>query len=558
MSTRGFCVLQNKSLYELCVGLEIHAQILSNSKLFSNSTCSSLQSFPNSCVSLFDAAYPGTLPSLNRIAIHRAITAALVLNCKINTISYFERKHYFYQDLPLGYQITQQQVPIAVDGHLIFDAIDKTDKESKKSLALIKRIQIEQDSGKSIHDIHPNLSAVDLNRAGVGLLEIVFAPTLRSASEAAAVVKKLQDLFRHIGICDGNMESGSFRIDVNVSMSKKQINQTENNNKPVLGQRVEIKNLNSIQKLVNAIQYESQRQMTLLEAGQRICLETRGYDSESNSTYHMRLKETSMDYRFFPDPDLPRLVVTEDEIRAIQESIPELPQDTMRRLNEQYGLEESQSLLMISHVGLLHYYESVMSSCKKKKKASEDRTNNNNNHNNINNNNNNNNNINDESSNDNNNNASEYTLHPAFVFNWITTELLGLLNTLNLNFQESPISPLQTKDILDNLINGVITAPQAKLLFKILFEEYPNNPNISPFNIILEKGWKRVTDVEDIKNLCLDVISDMKHAKQLKKFRDGKKSMENYFFGEVMKKSKNQACPHTVQKVLKVILEETK
>eukprot|EP01041_Mallomonas_annulata_P000961 gene961-1862_t len=506
-SGRRALVHGQKGVYEMLIGLEIHAQILCESKLFSRSPSSiSSDVSPNSCVSLFDVAIPGTLPQLGRVPVEQALRAALALKCNINKTSKFERKHYFYQDMPLGYQITQQEIPIAENGTLTYE-INTNGQSPIRDHLTVQRIQIEQDSGKSIHDMHPTFSLVDLNRAGSALIEMVFLPTLRSPTDAAAAIRTLQQLLRHIGVCDGNMENGSLRCDVNISVMKSiESNDTQIIHEQIKGERVEIKNVSSIQRVIQAIEFESKRQVERLEAGEVVKRETRGYDATTGKTFYLRDKETAVDYRFFPDPDLPLLCVTDEDIEHIRNTFPELPDETINRIKVQYSLDDYQVNVLMSQQGI-QYYEMVVSL------------------------------------------TSEYD--KISIFNWITSDLLGLLNILNSSFKESPISPQQMAQCIHLLRDSIISAPQCKQLLKILFDEEKGG---DPEAIVIKKGWKQITNNDTIQNIVIEVINDSKFSEQLNKFKSGKSNMDKFFFGEIMRRSKGQASPHVVQDVLRIEL----
>jgi aspartyl-tRNA(Asn)/glutamyl-tRNA(Gln) amidotransferase subunit B len=502
------------SKWEVRIGLEIHAQISSLTKLFSAASTSSKDKIPNSSVSLFDAAIPGTLPSLNRQAVQHALRTAIALKCNINKYSIFERKHYFYQDLPLGYQITQHKHPIAENGILDFPVL-KDGKEQYRAQVGITRIQIEQDSGKSLHENHPSRTLVDLNRAGTGLLEIVFEPTLTSADEAASALRSMQMLLRHINVCDGNLQDGSMRCDVNVSVHK---------DNEIKGKRVEVKNINSMQMVTDAVNFEVQRHISLLESDRPLLSETRGYNAMSGETFHMRFKESTVDYRIFPDPDIPPLVLTDEEITAsrVEFSKIEMPDDMVNRLHERYKLTNEQIEVLTKIPGLVQFYESIF----KEEQIIQISSNG------------------DITANNN--------LDFVVVYNWLTGDVLAEIKNRHLDVSTTPITPNQFVKVMKLLQSQVISGPQAKILFKELFSN--DNTNVDPELIVSRNGWLLISDDSLIENMIHEIINDPKHAIQLQKYKDGKKSFSKYFFGEVMKKSKGQANPIVVDKKLNDIL----
>ena len=523
-------------IFEVCIGLEVHAQIISKTKLFSAARISnSINSPPNIFVASYDAAYPGVLPNLSKSSVRQAVTAALALKCQINKKSIFERKHYRYPDLPLGYQITQQLLPIAFDGMLNFDYTVGDEFLSRG--VQIERIQIEQDSGKSIHNQHDALSLIDLNRSGSCLLEIVFAPTLTEACQAVAAVKSLQHLFRHINVCDGCMESGSLRCDVNVSLKWREEGSEMGQNKVHSGSRVEIKNLNSLVKIEDAITFEVNRQASLINKNELVMFETRGYDPDNKTTYYMRSKESSVDYRFLPDPDLPALVLNDDDIFDIQANFPELPHETVGRLKSAHGLTTYQTDILLSEYGLLRYYEDILGYSDAKGKGGDS--------------------------------GKISPLDPHLAFNWLATELLGILRSRGISISTSPVSAIQLAKTLRLLVDGGISAPQGKALLRLLVDEElercgrpacaASGPAavtaLDPEEIVRRQGWLLVHDPVVIEKLCLDVVYDEKNAKQLSAYKKGKRNLEKFFFGEVMKRGNGQIEPHVLQDCLTSVLK---
>jgi aspartyl-tRNA(Asn)/glutamyl-tRNA(Gln) amidotransferase subunit B len=518
------------------IGLEIHAQIVTATKLFSPSRHISWpqggESRANSAISLFDIGFPGTLPRLNKMAVTQAVRTAKILNCEINKVSMFERKHYFYQDLPLGYQITQQMKPIALNGRLDFD-VQKDGKFLYKSSVGITRIQLEQDSGKSIHDRHPNHSLVDLNRAGVGLLEIVFAPDLQTSDEAVSAIKSVQRLLRHINICDGNMQDGSMRCDVNISVAEFD---SEGKESGRVGDRVEIKNLNSMQRVTDAVEYEIQRHIQLLESGQQVPRETRKFDIETGTTNRLRSKETAVDYRIFPDPDLPLLTLTEEEIQEMTsaEVMPELPDETASRIATKYDLTDEQANRLMNTSGIRFYEETVVTLSQKVVLSPQ--------------------------------------IHQA-VYHWIFGDLMMHLNELGQSLEESIVTPKQMSDLILMILphdetqflpsasageeeeHVAISGPQAKTLLRTLF--HPTYQGASPGAIVTENRWKLVTDPKKIRELVQESVRNPKNSKQLKKYFSGnQQGMVKFFFGDVMKLGKGQVDPKRIEKIVVEVLAE--
>ena len=340
-----YLIERNDNVYEVVIGLEVHAQVTSNSKLFSSSS-TKFGAEPNTQVSLVDAAFPGMLPVINEYCVKQAIKTGIGLKAKINNKSVFDRKNYFYADLPQGYQISQYKYPIVGEGNVILDM-----PEGQKQVG-IERLHLEQDAGKSIHDIDPSNTLVDLNRSGVALMEIVSKPDLRSPDEVNAYIKKLRSIMRYLGTCDGNMQEGSLRADVNVSVRIK--GSTD------LGTRCEIKNVNSIKFMQMAIIYEANRQVDLIEEGEEIDQETRLFDTKKNETRSMRSKEDAHDYRYFPDPDLLPLEITDDFIDQLKSEIPELPDDKKKRFIDEFKVSPYEATILVSDIDTAKYFEEVV------------------------------------------------------------------------------------------------------------------------------------------------------------------------------------------------------
>ena len=479
---KEYLILRDNKEYEVIIGLEVHAQVLSESKLFSSSP-TKFGSEPNTQVSLVDAAFPGMLPVINEFCIKQAIKTGIGLNAKINNKSIFDRKNYFYADLPQGYQISQYKNPIVGEGSVTLDMPD-----GEKMIG-IERLHLEQDAGKSIHDIDPQNTLVDLNRSGVALMEIVSKPDLRSLDEVNAYIKKLRSIMRYLGTCDGNMQEGSLRADVNVSVRKK--GETE------LGTRCEIKNVNSIKFMQMAIDYEANRQVDILEEGGSIDQETRLFDTKKNETRSMRTKEDAHDYRYFPDPDLIPLVLTDEYINDIKKSLPSLPDQIRKNLVDNYGVSEYDASVISEEKEISDYFFL----------ASKGRD-------------------------------------GKLVSNWLTTELFGSLNKNNLKIEDSPISPDQLGELVDFISDGTISGRIAKDVFAEMFETKKN-----PSKVIDEKGLKQISSSDDLIPMIERVISN--NLDKVDEYKNGKEQLFGFFVGQVMKESSGKANPKLVNQLLK-------
>ena len=494
------------------LGLEIHAQLKLKTKLFSPGSTDSQK---NSALGLFDIALPGTLPQLNRRAIDQAVKAALALNCEINLMSHFDRKHYFYLDLPLGFQITQQDRPLGHSGSLSFGCPD-VNGAAVTSQVTVQRLQVEQDSAKSIHDAHDQYSLIDFSRAGSALVEVVFSPSLRTPKQAASVLATAQQLLRHIDVCNGNMEDGSMRCDVNVSVARFEDNAGGSNPSRVLtqGGRVEVKNLSSLQRVEKAAAYEIGRHIDLLLSGESIPRETRGFDPATEKTFSLRAKEDAVDYRFFPDPDLPPLVITTEELEHYRLNMPELPEETISRMMDVYKLNDYQVSVLFSLQVLRRFEEAMdmVGSSKKEKVA-------------------------------------------AIAFNWITTDLAGVCSFNNMSIDEFPITVPQIYDIVCSIEQDKLTSQQIKKILIGLFEDEKLR-SMSVQELSSKLGLVKVSDEAVLKELCLKAINDPKNAKELSKYRSGRLGMFNYFFGDVMKNSRGQADPVVVRSLLQSLLDQ--
>ena len=468
--------------YEVIIGLEVHAQVLSESKLFSSSA-TKFGSEPNSQVSLVDAAMPGMLPVINKFCVEQAIKTGLGLNAKINTFSKFDRKNYFYADLPQGYQISQFKYPIVGEGKVILDMPYGT-KEIE-----IERLHLEQDAGKSIHDRDPKKSFVDLNRSGIALMEIVSKPDLRSPSEVGEYIKKLRSIMRYLNTCDGNMEEGSLRADVNVSVRKK--------GESKLGTRCEIKNVNSIKFMQQAIDYEARRQIELIEDGNEVDQETRLFDTKKQETRSMRSKEDAHDYRYFPDPDLLPLEIENSYIENLKKNLPELPDQKKQRLITEFKLSNYEASVIISDQAVSAYYEEVAKS-------------------------------------------SDYKLAAT----WLMGELFATLNKEGKEISESPVSAANLAKMINLIKNGTISGKIAKTVF----EEMIKNDE-DPIRIVENKGLKQTSDPKEIESIIDKVLSS--NQDKVTQYKSGKDKLFGFFVGQVMKEMKGKGNPGMINDILK-------
>ena len=466
--------------WEIVIGIEVHAQIISNSKLFSGSS-TSFGSEHNTQVSFVDAGMPGMLPVINSICIEQAIKTGLGLNAKINNFSIFDRKNYFYPDLPQGYQISQFEQPIVGNGMVSIDL----DNGKTKNIG-IERLHLEQDAGKSLHDQHPSYSFVDLNRSGVALMEIVSMPDMRSPDEAQAYVKKLRNIMKYLQTCDGNMEEGSLRADINVSVRKPGEN---------LGTRCEIKNVNSIKFIGQAIVYEAKRQIDLIEKGGIIEQQTRLFDPKKMQTRAMRSKEESHDYRYFPDPDLLPLTFTTEFVDEIKQKLPELPDIRKNRFIESYGLSTYDASILVSEKETADFFEIAA------KKS-----------------------------------------NPKLICNWIIGELFSVLNKKNKSIEESPIKAIDLGELINLIDNDTITGRIAKDVFEIMLET-GENPN----SIVDSNNMRQVNDLDEIEKI-IDVII-INNPNQVEALST-KPNLIGWFVGQVMKESQGKANPKTVNDIL--------
>ena len=479
--------------WELVVGMEVHAQVVSESKLFSGSS-TKFGVEPNRNVSFVDAAMPGMLPVVNEFCIRQAVKTGLGLKAKINKFSRFDRKNYFYPDLPQGYQISQLYHPIVGNGEVIIEL----ESERKRKIR-IERIHLEQDAGKSIHDMDPELSFVDLNRSGVALMEIVSFPDIRSAEEAAAYLRKLRQIMLYLGTCDGNMQEGSLRADVNVSVclagNYEKFRKTGDLKN--LGTRCEIKNMNSLKFLQQAIDFEARRQIALLEDGNEVIQETRLFDPNVGETKSMRSKEEAHDYRYFPCPDLLPIEITESWIEGVKDTLPELPDQKKQRLIKQYSINDYDASIIISDPSISDYFESVAENVNGKNAA-----------------------------------------------NLFINELFGRLNKSNLQLSESPISSKQINDICRLIDRGVISSKIAKDIFDILWTKGGN-----PEELVESLGLAQLTDETQLDSIVEKIIEN--NPDQVKKVKENPK-LKSWFVGQAMKETKGKANP----KILSAIVEK--
>ena len=480
--TGKYLVEGEKGKWEVVIGLEVHAQVTSNSKLFSGSS-TKFGAQPNTQVSLVDSAFPGMLPVINEYCVQQAIKTGLGLNAKINSYSVFDRKNYFYADLPQGYQISQYKNPIVGEGEIILDL-----PEGSKKVG-IERLHLEQDAGKSIHDLDPSNTFIDLNRSGVALMEIVSKPDLRSPNEVNAYVKKLRSIMRYLGTCDGNMQEGSLRADVNVSVRK----EGDTN----LGTRCEIKNVNSIKFMQLAIAYEAQRQVELLESGKTIKQETRLFDTKKNETRSMRSKEDAHDYRYFPDPDLLPLNLDKNLIEKIKKDLPELPDQKNERFIREYSLTPYEANILVSEKEISDYFEEVVKNSDKK-----------------------------------------------LAKNWIMGDLFASLNEKNISISESPVTANNMAQLVDSISSGLISGRTAKEVFEIIKET-----GEEPKKIIESKGLQQKSDPKELEKIIDKIILENKD--KVAQYKAGKDKLFGFFVGQVMNVSGGKANPQLVNEILK-------
>ncbi|NBX52762.1 MAG: Asp-tRNA(Asn)/Glu-tRNA(Gln) amidotransferase GatCAB subunit B [Proteobacteria bacterium] len=476
--------IQGKThVFEIVVGCEIHAQIASNSKLFSRSS-TTFGSEPNSQVSLVDCALPGMLPTINEKCVEQAIKTGLGINAKINLVSIFDRKNYFYPDLPQGYQISQFSDPIVGEGK-----VEITLENGHKKTIRIERIHLEQDAGKSVHDQHPQFSLIDLNRSGIALMEIVSKPDMNSPFEASEYVKTIRSIVRSLETCDGDMEKGNLRCDANVSVRKV--------GDPKLGTRCEIKNLNSMRNIARAIEYEAKRQVDIIENGGAVEQETRLFDALNGETRTMRSKEDAMDYRYFPDPDLPRLVLSQEFVDDIKKTLPELPQAKKERYIRELKISEYDAGVLTADEQIANYFEQLI------------------------------------------------TKHEAKLSTtWLTVELFGRMNKLSIKFEDLKVSASNLCGLLDLIVSGEISGKIAKDVLDIMIETGENAQKI-----VEDKGLKQVSDSGALEKIIDEVIKN--NQENFEKLKAGDQKLLGFFVGQIMKASNGQANPKLVNEILR-------
>ncbi len=481
--------------WELVIGLEVHAQISSNAKLFSGAS-TRFGAEPNSNVAFVDAAMPGMLPVINEYCVEQAVRTGLGLKAQINLISAFDRKNYFYPDLPQGYQISQLYQPIVGEGEVLVEL-----GNGLARLVRIERIHMEQDAGKSIHDMDPNMSFVDLNRTGVALMEIVSRPDMRGPDEAAAFVVKLRQILRYLGTCDGNMQNGNLRADVNVSIcrSGEYEKYMETQDFSHLGTRCEIKNMNSMRFIQAAIEVEARRQIAIVEGGGKVSQETRLYDPDKGETRSMRSKEEAHDYRYFPDPDLLPLEIEQSWVDAIAASLPELPDAKKSRFINDFGLTDYGASVLTADVDSATYYEAVANGRDGKLAA-----------------------------------------------NWVINELFGRLKKEDHDITKSPVSPAQLGGIVDLISSNEISGKIAKDLFEIVY-----TTGGEPADIVEKRGMKQVTDTGAIEAAVDEIIAA--NPAQVEKAKANPK-LAGWFVGQVMKATQGKANPKAVNEIVSVKL----
>lgn len=475
--------------WEVVVGLEVHAQVTSNAKLFSGAA-TAFGAEPNTQVSLVDAAMPGMLPVLNAECVRQAVRTGMAIDAQINKWSRFDRKNYFYADLPQGYQISQLFHPIVGEGEIMISLDDKNPDAATKRIG-VERIHIEQDAGKLMHDQHPTRSYVDLNRSGVALMEIVSKPDMTSPQEAGAYLAKLRSILRYVGSCDGNMDQGSMRADVNVSVRKPG---------DPLGTRTETKNVNSVRFVMAVVEQEAKRQVAVLEDGGRIVQETRLYDPDRNETRSMRSKEDAHDYRYFPDPDLLPLVLDDAFLAECRASLPELP-DAKRKRYEALGVTPYAAAVLTAEVEAARWFDALLD-------------------------------------------AGSPAVAGA---NWMTSELFGALNRLGKDIAQSPVSPLQAAELLRLVADGTLSGSLAKQVFEIMLET-----GQSAAVIVEERGLKQTSDTGAIEAVIADILSA--NADKVDQYKAGKEALFGFFVGQTMKAMGGKANPGVVNELLRKAL----
>lgn len=499
MTQSNYRIMGATGEWEVVIGLEVHAQITSQSKLFSGAA-TDFGSEPNTQVSLVDAAMPGMLPVLNAECVRQAVRTGLAINAQINKYSRFDRKNYFYADLPQGYQISQLYHPIVGEGEIEI-ILDEKDPDSPRKMVGIERIHIEQDAGKLMHDQHPTMSYVDLNRSGVALMEIVSRPDMRSPAEAGAYVRKLRTILRYVGSCDGNMEQGSMRADVNVSVRKPGAE---------FGTRTETKNVNSVRFMMQAIEYEAQRQVDLIESGGEVVQETRLFDPNRGETRSMRSKEDAHDYRYFPDPDLLPLELSDEFVAECRASLPELPDAKRTRYEQELGLSSYNAAVITAEVETARWFDTLLAEAAAKQ------------------------------------GKSEKDVAKA-ASNWMMSELLGALNKAGIALEDSPVTPAKGAALLALVGDGTISGSIAKQVLEIMLETSGD-----PEAIVEEKGLKQTSDTGAIEAEIAKIIAA--NADKVEEYRGGKDKLFGFFVGQTMKAMQGKANPQVVNELVKKAL----
>lgn len=472
--------------YEVVIGLEVHAQLLTKSKMFSEAP-NQFGAEPNSLIGPICTAQPGSLPIINQSAIELGVRAAIALKCTIHEESVFARKHYFYPDLPKGYQISQYERPYSTGGFVEFALKDG----STRKIGLV-RIHFEEDAGKSTHASHGTL--VDLNRAGVPLIEIVSEPEMRSSEEAGQYLRKLRSVLRYANVCDGNMERGNFRCDANISLRLKGVKE--------FGTRVEIKNINSFRYVEKAIEYEIERQAEILDRGEKVIQQTRGWDFSRGVTELMREKEMAHDYRYFPDPDLPPLLISQQQIAKIGQEMPELPDAKRARFIQEYGLSDYNADVLTSSQELADYYEKVAKGSGNAKSSA----------------------------------------------NWVMNELLGKLNANGKEIEESPVSAEHLASLIAQIEGGKISGKIAKTVFEEMLTS-----SKSPESIIAEKGFVQISDTSALDAIVKKIIDA--NPAEVAAYKGGKTKLLGFFVGQAMKETKGQGNPGVLNEIVKKYLD---
>ncbi len=473
--------------FDVVIGLEVHCQLETASKIFASDS-NKFGKNPNTNISVITLAHPGVLPKINEKAIEYAIILGLAFDCKINQYNYFDRKNYFYPDLPKGYQISQDKYPICLGGKVNFKI--KKGKLFTENSVKLNHIHLEEDAGKSIHDINPKNTLLDYNRAGTPLLEMVTEPCIGSPEEAAAFLSEVRKMVRFLGISDGNMEEGSLRADLNVSIKPKGTLE--------LGTKVEIKNMNSIKNLQKAAEYEIQRQKFLFESGGNIIQETRSFDPESGKTFTMRLKETMNDYRYFPEPDLAPIFISDEKLKDVKDKMPKLPNQLFETFTKELGILDEHAFIITEDKSYSDYFLE----------------------------------------------ASQYSLNTKSISNWIVSSIKGYLNENNIAINEFPIKPKKLAELILAVDNGEISNSAAQTLMNLLIIR----PNENIISLAMSNNLIQQKDEKALENWISEVI--LENNDKIIEYKKGKKGLMGMFIGEVMKKSKGAADPKIVNKIL--------